>query len=69
MAGSEVLIPGGTLTVDGPGGTTFSGSIVGAGGSLTMDGSGTLVLSGSDTYSGGTVVSAAARCSWPPTPR
>jgi autotransporter-associated beta strand protein len=58
VAGSEVLIPGGTLTIDGPGGTTFSGSIVGAGGSLTMDGSGTLVLSGSNTYSGGTVVGA-----------
>ena len=58
VAGSQVLISGGALTIAGPASSTFSGSIAGAGGSLTMNGSGTLMFSGSNTYSGGTFLNA-----------
>ncbi len=57
VAGSQVLIPGGTLTLGGNASTTFAGSITGAAGNLIMSGSGTQVLTGSNTYSGGTTLS------------
>ena len=51
MAGSQVLIPGGGITINSSGSSTYSGSIVGAGGSVAMTGSGTQVLAGTNTFS------------------
>ena len=54
-AGEQILLGGGTLTVDSIANSSFSGALSGSG-ELVKSGSATLVLSGSDDYSGGTMV-------------
>ncbi len=63
VAGANVFLGGGTLTVGNTGSTTFAGNIgdaggasTGVGGSLVMNGSGMLTLTGTGTYSGSTDV-------------
>jgi fibronectin-binding autotransporter adhesin len=58
VAGSSVLLGGGTLTTGGDNstGVTYAGNISGTGGGLTKTGTGTFTLSGTNTYTGGTSV-------------
>ncbi|EGD02278.1 outer membrane autotransporter barrel, partial [Burkholderia sp. TJI49] len=52
-AGSTVNLGGNTLTVAGPAGGNFGGTIAGTGG-FTVQGGGTQTLSGANTYTGDT---------------
>jgi len=60
LSGSTLDLQGNTLTVDGNGNTTISGTLQNSTGSgaLTKIGSGTLTLSGANTYGGGTTIKA-----------
>ncbi|MBF5013119.1 autotransporter outer membrane beta-barrel domain-containing protein, partial [Burkholderia pseudomultivorans] len=54
-AGSTVNLGGNTLTVAGPAGGSFGGTIAGTGG-FTVQGGGTQTLSGANTYTGDTTI-------------
>ncbi len=55
VAGSNVTLGAGILTVGDDASTTFAGNMTGAGG-LTKQGAGTLTLTGANTYTGRTTV-------------
>ncbi|MBY4771395.1 autotransporter outer membrane beta-barrel domain-containing protein, partial [Burkholderia ambifaria] len=54
-AGSTVNLGGNTLTVAGPAGGAFGGTIAGTGG-FAVQGGGTQTLTGANTYTGGTTI-------------
>ncbi|WP_155628337.1 autotransporter domain-containing protein, partial [Burkholderia multivorans] len=54
-AGSTVNLGGNTLTVAGPAGGVFGGTIAGSGG-FAVQGGGTQTLTGANTYTGGTTI-------------
>ena len=69
VAGANVFLGGGVLTVNNSGNTNYAGNISdaggagsGAGGSLVMNGAGMLTLNGVSSYSGSTVVNSGTLC-------